>query len=99
MRISDWSSDVCSSDLRLHMFADAEGEEQVFEFLFGRLALGHDFEIVKGDMAIVARLDEETDGNGFDGEAGDRKSVVEGKSVSGRGDIGGRRDINKKQTD
>src|SRR3546814_8932590 len=32
MRISDWSSDVCSSDLIGHHMAPDEGEGDVFEF-------------------------------------------------------------------
>src|SRR3546814_2321346 len=59
MRISDWSSDVCSSDLSFHAIALAEGRnweskvshdlgERVFDELFPRLA------------AAIARNDTQT---------------------------------------
>src|SRR6056297_4231062 len=65
---SDWSSDVCSSDLA------GEGDEE------------------QGGAAVQG-------GGGRDHlRSGDRKSVVEGKSVSVRVDLGGRRPINRKIT-
>src|SRR3546814_10954090 len=93
MRISDWSSDGCSSDL--------DCSHGPFHALITRLLVlksgGDRFE---RSLAIGR----------FDGQArslvdigpgialiigGDRKSVVEGKSVSVRVDIGGRRIIKK----
>src|SRR3546814_12141060 len=71
MRISDWSSDVCSSDLSS---SAAEGGRAVS---------------VIADLGVeqpVERVDHEVD----------RKSVVWGKSVSVRVDLGGRRIIKKK---
>src|SRR3546814_20469094 len=78
MRISDWSSDVCSSDLHernrceVHLFylLSSSGRRAVAE---DRAALAH----------IIH-------------EWRDRKSVVKGKSVSVRVDLGGRRIIKKK---
>src|SRR3546814_12742887 len=114
MRISDLSSDVCSSDLvdRLaHL---------------GRRLLGQLFPVGLGeiDHALVAQPGQRHDGD--DGQQAeqrrqmdyqrkgkpphrhkpspsrpsrcrDRKSVVSGKSVSGRVDLGGRRPIKKKK--
>src|SRR3546814_2785824 len=62
--ISDWSSDVCSSDLGI-------------------------------GVTRTARLDTELDraGQAVDRRLIDRKSVVEGKSVSVRVDLGARRNI------
>src|SRR3546814_13232923 len=87
MRISDWSADVCSSDL--------PGAAQA--------PLPKD----SADLAL-ARLDHFRNANGGSPtdeirhemqramSAQDRKRVVEGKSVSVRLDIGGRRNITKK---
>src|SRR3546814_14468961 len=110
MRISDWSSDVCSSDLRYlsrtHspgclLFCDSsitDGCQQVQDDgAFDRRAVGHEaFEspamtfisvgstgVGEADHAVTA--------------AGDRKSVVSGKSVSVRVELGGRRSVKKKQ--
>src|SRR3546814_20446912 len=72
MRISDWSSDVCSSDLkRVFLKRAGEAGERAYE-------LTADFPVLPGD---TLRLD--------------RKSVVSGKSVSVRVDLGGRRSITK----
>src|SRR3546814_20827943 len=81
MRISDWSSDVCSSDLIAaapagtpdHLVAQAIREHPA---------------MVGGTRRDVTRLARAIP---------DRKSVVSGKSVSVRVDIGCRRIINKKQ--
>src|SRR3546814_13498366 len=100
MRISDWSSDVCSSDLPHQQRHRRQwiGERH----WFGRFALGglNREMIMRGVLAGLARS-----------EAGavaptvalslfgliDRKSVVEGKSVSVRVDLGGCRIIKKKK--
>src|SRR3546814_18998897 len=110
MRISDWSSDVCSSDLHVHRIGAARddvGDERLAadatvdgapeidgvahkEPVFGahparktpRQFLAH-----LAQRPIAVRLEEEQD----------RKSVVKGKGVSVRVDIGGRRSIKKKQ--
>src|SRR3546814_15851432 len=74
MRISDWSSDVCSSDL------SKQGE--------GLLAL----ELNENGKQKV--IDTTTKNPNM---RLDRKSVVSGKSVSVRVDLGGRRIIKKKK--
>src|SRR3546814_16657341 len=100
MRISDWSSDVCSSDLiggacdRLakRRLANPRRADQAQD---GRLEFIHpllhgqvfDNALLDLFQAIVVRVQQ------------DRKSVVEGKSVSVRVDLGGRRIIKKNKTD
>src|SRR3546814_20477009 len=80
MRISDWSSDVCSSDLLLAAAGWPNGKSVM-------LLVGHQPAL---GQAIALLL----------GMQKDRKSVVEGKSVSVRVDTGGRRIIRqKKKTD
>src|SRR3546814_17273958 len=80
MRISDWSSDVCSSDLLArtapHLARYRTGDADQISF---RRVPAHLFR-----------------GRGFRGP--DRKSVVSGKSVSVRVDLGGRRLIKTKRT-
>src|SRR3546814_18403398 len=99
MRISDWSSDVCSSDL-----PDDGRAPQLAGAIDAGVAVGvDDHEVAgtdqRGDRAQVRLV--------AGGEAGrlafavrlaqglDRKSVGEGKSVSVRVDLGGRRFIKK----
>src|SRR3546814_20173932 len=77
MRISDWSSDVCSSDLLVPMsrpatIADRRGDTG---FIFG----------VNPAWRVMRYP-----------PSSDRKSVVSGKSVSVRVDLGGRRIIKQK---
>src|SRR3546814_12744583 len=90
MRISDWSSDVCSSDLcgaarreRAGRAGDAAGGGAAAHLRRGidrgRAGRG---QAARGGQPAAA--------------GGDRKSVVEGKSVSVRVDLGGRRIIKKK---
>src|SRR3546814_3067389 len=78
MRISDWSSDVCSSDLRYHR-GTVRRHLQMARLGQGRPCLGHRHRLYGT------------------GGHGDRKSVVSGKSVSVRVDLGGRRIIKKKK--
>src|SRR3546814_15861299 len=101
MRISDWSSDVCSSDLRnpvphADFVAAVQGPGASGPAAAGapvpRQCLG--LHTVRGSIGLVG---------GHGGHSGldhraDRKSVVEGKSESVRVDLGGRRIINKKKT-
>src|SRR3546814_18011890 len=99
MRISDWSSDVCSSDL-------GEGPRQGRDDMRGkRLALAM-MMACAGSAAIAAPLHAqaapaetlEIDKKRIDAAlAADRKSVGWGKSVSVRVDLGGRRIIKKKK--
>src|SRR3546814_13395923 len=91
MRISDWSSDVCSSDL--------EGQE-VLQLRpvepGGNEAAGDAGDQALQQNAAGARIEIGIGRTGRDDKAGeDRKSVVEGKSVSVRVDLGGRRIIKK----
>src|SRR3546814_12161783 len=79
MRISDWSSDVCSSDLQVR-------EERLDQDLLAREVVE---QAALGDAGGV--------GDRLDRGAADRKSVVSGKSVSVRVDLGGRRIIKKKR--
>src|SRR3546814_19232732 len=86
MRISDWSSDVCSSDL----LAGA-----------ARLSSRRPCPPPDGGSAAAAaeraqRADPRRDRVGRLSRSGDRKSVVQGKSVSVRVDLGGRRILKKK---
>src|SRR3546814_17594089 len=92
MRISDWSSDVCSSDLFGAGAAMGAGEpaEQIG---------------IPAERGVAAKRGVRADRTSGAGERArriardaqrDRKSVVEGKSVSGRVDPGGSR-FNKKK--
>src|SRR3546814_11622940 len=94
MRISDWSSDVCSSDLGggkellVKLYNDIGGN--VESFLSGPMptqAFGW-FKKPVTKTADLKGLKFRTNG--------DRKSVVSGKSVSVRVDLGGR-SISKKK--
>src|SRR3546814_16503032 len=88
MRISDWSSDVCSSDLLTLFYIAGRGVERLAEF--------HDV-----DAALTQRRPERRRGIRGPGrhlQLEDRKSVVSGKSVSVCVDLGGRRIIKKKRT-
>src|SRR3546814_16820689 len=90
MRISDWSSDVCSSDLeqRLRHGPGAPGAVPCRSRDGGALAA----EWVQ--TTTVRSGPWERVGKGS--RCGDRKSGVEGKSVSVRVDLGGRRIMQKK---
>src|SRR3546814_15060328 len=91
MRISDWSSDVCSSDLHAH---SALHTSQVATRNHGWWL------VVDADLETGRAPVHELDGAlGLDGgnSSVDRKSVVSGKSVSVRVDLGGRRVIKKKK--
>src|SRR3546814_16083013 len=79
MRISDWSSDVCSSDLIVRVVDPGEVVESLDLEVLGHNAQGTRVDIPAGD--------------------GDRKSVVAGKSVSVRVELGGRRIIKKEVLD
>src|SRR3546814_17212294 len=95
MRISDWSSDVCSSDLG----PDRTRPSRWAARRWGarKRGTGKFSTILQyKDAAPSARARSSgrwtADGRG----AGDRKSVVEGKSVSVRVELGCRRVIQKK---
>src|SRR3546814_19213870 len=98
MRISDWSSDVCSSDLNtpagIVKFDTVKpgktgGHARVS---YGRYGTSQ-VEVAAGaadDSGFSVRL------SGLYQHRAERKSVVSGQSVSVRVDLGGRRIINKK---
>src|SRR3546814_15656053 len=97
MRISDWSSDVCSSDLTL-----LAGAPAVVGLWIGSLAYAPQWTALFlgiGAGAIAQVIVEVTlymTRTGKGRGTLDRKSVVYGKSVSVRVDLGGRRIIKKK---
>src|SRR3546814_19077134 len=105
MRISDWSSDVCSSDLLAAAEPVGQGRtarDELERHRVDAVAQAGRRRAVGEDMALVAataragRLDaDHAVGPVFD--AGDRKSVVSGKRVSVRVDLGCRRIIKKTQ--
>src|SRR3546814_14875224 len=103
MRISDWSSDVCSSDLIPHLFRSSiltniAQEAKEAEELLAEMTNGGGLEALilsrqaQRGSDMMSRLEAK-----YSAMAKDRKSVVEGKSVSVRVDLGGR-GIIKKQT-
>src|SRR3546814_12026896 len=106
MRISDWSSDVCSSDLIRHAGAFGDTVRNVIHgvitshFLLlqevGRVAFtlrenGHEH-VGARTLPASRRLD--VDDSALDDA--ERKSVVSGKSVAVRVDLGVVRSITKK---
>src|SRR3546814_18521149 len=95
MRISDWSSDVCSSDLRaLVKFAELDGADRLLGQGFLRFDMRDPTKLVARKPGEVVRHDVAPAAS--PGPIADRKSVVTGKSVSVRVDLGGRRIIKKK---
>src|SRR3546814_16349018 len=94
MRISDWSSDVCSSDLSRHPLGIRLRPDFYLTVPHGPCAcFGATLEIESNrSRRHVA------DGPDGDPVGGDRKRVVAGKSVSVGVDLGGRRIIKKKRT-
>src|SRR3546814_12278610 len=101
MRISDWSSDVCSSDLgRVEARRAALATNA---YLPVRRALRRYIVPVYDHVLATEPLTaSQWDSIGWAERQGmtdsDRESVGEGKSVSGRVDLGGRRIIKKKKT-
>src|SRR3546814_19466267 len=125
MRISDWSSDVCSSDLdritRQHAILDAAvrlgtktrilidricaiGQWRTQRTQLDRIGVGEepDFDVVViANIVDAAQRDQNAPRSRqhLGGVAIDRTSVVWGKSVLVRVDLGGRRIIKKKTND
>src|SRR3546814_11264424 len=96
MRISDWSSDVCSSDLVFELPLDADEQQD---------AMGvHTSDLLQaladvGTVHLAPSAQGATAGVRGAGRlywSRDRKSAVEGQSVSVRGELGGRRISTKK---
>src|SRR3546814_11261677 len=96
MRISDWSSDVCSSDLRLEDIAIGA----LLPRILRRQAVHRDR---PGGCPLEVCADPQQRGLAAAGRAdqrhelADRKSVVSGKSVSVSVNLGGHRIIKKKK--
>src|SRR3546814_20806555 len=88
MRISDWSSDVCSSDLAGHW-------QPVGFRRRGPAACHAEIGLQAVDRADMHMRRTRRQAGGR-GERGARKSVVHGKSVAVRVDLGGSRIITKK---
>src|SRR3546814_16072316 len=100
VRIRVWSSDVCSSDLRFDHVDLLEPAQQravlfevIAELLVRRRADAADHAAREGRLEQVRRTHRAAARRA---RTEDRKSVVEGKSVSVRVDLGGRRIIKKK---
>src|SRR3546814_15445585 len=95
MRISDWSSDVCSSDLPedIGQFVDPAGPRPRPVGL-PTANRGNANRHQVRQFALRHRLREAK--SHHPRTEADRKSVVEGKSVEVRVDLGGRRIIKKK---
>src|SRR3546814_19358163 len=109
MRISDWSSDVCSSDLpQRRDLAQRRGQsrEIVLARKFDRAprceVIGLKLAIEQREAAVFEASDQpgERDLRGVGLPAQDRKRVVSGKSGAVRVELGGRRILKnkKKQT-
>src|SRR3546814_15620937 len=98
MCISDWSSDVCSSDLiqivptgdRAAVGAMLTGLNGAIDVIAPRSSHSKTTISAVTGMAAMA-------GQALSAGRSDRKSVVEGESVSVRVDHGGRRIIKKKK--
>src|SRR3546814_19980912 len=108
MRISDWSSDVCSSDLRsfsmrvmviVKATKNSEAGVMPSEKLLAEMGKFNEELVKAGVMLAGEGLHPSSKGKRvvFSSGKKDRKSVVEGKSVAGRVDLGGRRIIKKKK--
>src|SRR3546814_19349623 len=103
MRISDWSSDVCSSDLDEHphppdMVRHAGGEHcRLFARHIAR-AFGKEDEAHIRRAAPHRRVKRGGFRQAADLGMGDRKSDVSGKGVSIRVSLGGRRIITTNKT-
>src|SRR3546814_15280935 len=109
MRISDWSSDVCSSDLAYSIPVDARRTYGRVERRCCGWELNpprewqpstlepHHTQHVDDDLARHVDIPAMRSHRSGAWEATDRKSVVEGKSVSVRVALGGSRSIKKKK--
>src|SRR3546814_16792428 len=102
MRISDWSSDVCSSDLDMVVRGGAAQVGVVSSALQGSISGSVISNVISSGVVTIPAMKR----TGFRADyaggveavasTGDRKSVGQGKIVSVRVELGGRH-INKKQ--
>src|SRR3546814_19512022 len=103
MRISDWISDVCSSDLQSGTVGTNVSPAVGYETLFVDGAVRRRGDFYPGDYDGNANLQpvwrSKEGGINAPFETEDRQGVVSGKSVSVRGDLGGRRISKKKKNE
>src|SRR3546814_11854854 len=105
MRISDWSSDVCSSDLQdiANGFVAVGGYADAVALVHGTGSRAYGWRRNGGrSVATASPAMMRPEGAGADlsrpmASNADRKRVVWGKSVSVRVDLGGRRIIQEKK--
>src|SRR3546814_12052470 len=95
MRISDWSSDVCSSDLVMDKLNLANDAGFLGSDVISGRPEGMDDAAWRHQREVLAISQLHAN---VDAEIPDRKRVVSGKSVSVRVDLGGRRLIKKQRT-
>src|SRR3546814_20221008 len=105
MRISDWSSDVCSSDLHgvqhlmyppVHLEAEPDDDRHSWlVFITSGLARHEITESLDRFLRHAPTAVVDLPGASVERHTQDRKSVVEGKSVSVRVALGGRRIVKK----
>src|SRR3546814_11689152 len=96
MRISDWSSDVCSSDLSYALSTNVL-HYQALQLVKTMADAHHDAKAAAGYRAQATALKAAINAHSWRAEDG--KSVVSGKSGSGRVHRGGRRIVLNKQHD
>src|SRR3546814_10943760 len=99
LRISDWSSDVCSSDLRLPASVKIISEDNLKQSETDFLPILTRIRASKPDALGTYVLDQQASNLMRQYQQfglSDRKSVVQGQRVSVRVDHGGRRIIKKK---
>src|SRR3546814_13788675 len=98
MRISDWSSDVCSSDLPDQIILTSGPRNGLCLTLLALQAAGGRALIEDPGCPVMRKGLNLAGVEAVPVPVGDRKSVVEGKSVSVRVDLGGGRMIKKKKS-
>src|SRR3546814_17746198 len=97
MRISDWSSDVCSSDLLVHL-ALSDGARQSVRARGNIVKRGSARTVrAAAQQKLGAEQQHQRDREHRRAD-GDRQNVVKGKSLSGGVDLGCSRSITKKNT-
>src|SRR3546814_14687834 len=100
MRISDWSSDVCSSDLNRRRAARGESSRAPARAARPGSIRWEQTRVGREDRPSSHCLEKrlvEAEVGGVGSDVRDRKSVVSGKRVSVRVDLGGSRIIKNKK--